>query len=111
VGFEQAALKVEREKEFNELKSSIAGLFAADRAEQFLNRMQKKGIRIRDFDLMLASGVPEQVSDALEKQGARKLYESLPLSDQSQIREFYLSKVEEVDAALRTKFHKLYQYY
>jgi len=39
------------------------------------------------------------------------LYEALPLSDQAQIREFYLSKVEEVDAALRTKFHKLYQYY
>jgi hypothetical protein len=111
VSFEQAAIKIEREKEFNELKSSIAGLFVADRVEQFLNRMQKKGIRVRDFDLMLASGVPEQVSDTLEKQGARQLYEALSLSDQSQIREFYLFKVEEVDSALRTKFHKLYQYY
>jgi hypothetical protein len=26
------------------------------------------------------------------------------------VREFYLSKVEEVDQALRTRFHKLYQY-
>ena len=111
MGFEQAAIKVEREKEFNELKSSIAGLFANDRVEQFLNRLQKKGIRVRDFDLMLASGVPEQVSDGLEKQGARKLYEVLSLSDQAQIRELYLSKVEEVDPELRTKFHKIYQYY
>jgi hypothetical protein len=111
VSFEQAAIKIEREKEFNELKSSIAGLFAAGRVEQFLSRMQKKGIRIRDFDLMLASGVPEQVSDGLEKQGARKLYEALSLSDQAQIREFYLSRIEEVDPALRTKFQKIYQYY
>ena len=42
---------------------------------------------------------------------ARTLYEALPVSDQAQVREFYLSKVEEVDPALRAKFHKLYQYY
>jgi hypothetical protein len=39
------------------------------------------------------------------------LHEALPVSDRSQVREFYLSKVEEVDPALRAKFHKLYQYY
>jgi len=27
------------------------------------------------------------------------------------MRELYLSKIEEVDPALRAKFHKLYQYY
>jgi hypothetical protein len=42
---------------------------------------------------------------------ARSLYGSLPVSDQAQMREFYLSKIEEVDPALRAKFHKLYQYY
>ena len=40
-----------------------------------------------------------------------KLYESLPVSDQAQMREFYLSKLETVDQALRHKFKKLYQYY
>jgi hypothetical protein len=34
----------------------------------------------------------------------------LPVSDQGQMREFYLSKIEEVEPALRVKFHKLYQY-
>jgi hypothetical protein len=42
---------------------------------------------------------------------ARQLYESLPVSDQAQMREFYLSKLEGVDVALRHKFKKLYQYY
>ena len=42
---------------------------------------------------------------------AQKLYESLPVSDQAQMREFYLSKLEGVEVALRHKFKKLYQYY
>jgi len=39
------------------------------------------------------------------------LYQSLTMSDQALMREFYLSKIEEVDTALRHKFKKLYQYY
>jgi hypothetical protein len=35
----------------------------------------------------------------------------LTVSDQAQIREFYLSRIEEIDADLRHKFKKLYQYY
>jgi hypothetical protein len=42
---------------------------------------------------------------------AQELYQSLTLSDQAQMREFYLSKLEGVDSALRHKFKKLYQYY
>jgi hypothetical protein len=42
---------------------------------------------------------------------AWQLYQALPLSDQAQMREFYLSKLETVDIALRHKFKKLYQYY
>jgi hypothetical protein len=35
----------------------------------------------------------------------------LTLSDQALLREFYLSKIEEVDRTLRQRFKKLYQYY
>jgi hypothetical protein len=42
---------------------------------------------------------------------AWQLYQALPLSDQAQMREFYLSKLETVGIALRHKFKKLYQYY
>ena len=112
MSFEQAAIKVEREKEFAELKSALDRIFAPERVERLLHRLSRKGIRIRDFDLVLAGGSLEQVDQALGRPGAaRKLYESLSVSDQAQIREFYLSKIEEVDSTLRTKYQKLYRYY
>ncbi len=39
------------------------------------------------------------------------LYQALTVSDQAQMREFYLSKIEEIEPTLRHKFRKLYQYY
>jgi hypothetical protein len=112
MSFEQAAIEVAKKQEFGELKGALARVFAAEKVEQFLKRLQSKGVRVRDFDLMLASGALEQVDEVLGRPGAgRKLYEALPVSDQAQMREFYLSKVEEVDPAVRTKFQKLYRYY
>jgi hypothetical protein len=112
VSFEQAAIKVEREKEFGELKAALDRIFAPERVERLLQRLSRRGIRIRDFDLVVAGGIFEQVDQPLGNSGsARKLYEGLVVSDQAQIREFYLSKTEEVDSTLRHKFKKLYQYY
>jgi hypothetical protein len=65
---------------------------------------------VRDLDGILAADAIDRAAG--DKAGtARSLYSSLPVSDQAQMREFYLSKLEEVDPALRAKFHKLYQYY
>jgi hypothetical protein len=113
VGFQQAAIKVENEKEFEELKASISRAFGPDKVEQLLKRVRSNGNRIRDLESALAKGVFERVDDILAKSGktARGLYESLALSDQAQMREFYLSKVETVDAVLRHRFKKLFQYY
>ncbi len=109
--FEQATIKVAKEKEFAELKSGLVRVFARDVVERLLKGLQSKGIRIRDFDLVLSSGVLERLDDGFAGFSARKLYEILPVSDQAQIRELYLSKIEEVDPALRAKFQKLYRYY
>jgi hypothetical protein len=113
VGFQQAGIKVQREKEFGELKAALTRIFVPEKAEQFLSKLHKRGIRIRDFDLVLASGVLEQCDDELSKQGkaARKLYQELATSDQALMRELYLSKIEEIEPALRAKFQKLYRYY
>jgi hypothetical protein len=111
VAFEQAAIKVEKEKEFEELKAAINRAFAPEVVEKFLKRVASGGLRIRDFDSVLAKGVLEQV-DALEKRrSAKGLYAELALTDQAQMKEFYLSKIEEVGPELRTKFQKIYQYY
>jgi hypothetical protein len=42
---------------------------------------------------------------------AKDLYSALTLTDQAQMKEFYLSKIEEVGPELRARFQKLYQYY
>jgi hypothetical protein len=113
VGFQQAAIKVEKQKAFEELKGSINRAFGLDKVEAFLKRVRSSGSRIRDLEAALAKGLFEQVDEVLAKSGktAQGLYESLVLSDQAQMREFYLSKLETVDAELRHKFKKLYQYY
>ncbi len=109
VSFQQAAIKVEKAQEFARLQAAVEQAFLPDKAESFLKQLDRKGIRVRDFDAVLAKRMLESVG-AVELE-ARQLYESLPVSDQAQMREFYLSKLEGVDVALRHKFKKLYQYY
>jgi len=92
---------------------TIERTFSAGSVEKFLKRMESRGIRIRNFDGVLDNQVIEYVDGGLKQAGkiAKGLYGALTLSDQGQMREFYLSKIEQVDAALRHKFHKIYQYY
>jgi hypothetical protein len=107
VGFEQAALKVEKTQEYSRLQAAIEQAFLPDKVESFLKQMDRKGIRIRDFDALLEQRVLEGETALNSKQ----LYQALALSDQAQIRELYLSRLEGIDVALRHKFKKLYQYY
>jgi hypothetical protein len=109
VGFEQATIKVEKQQEYGALQSAIEQAFQAAKVEQFLKQLDRKGIRIRDLDAVLAQRVLEGF--AQPGLNAKQLYEALPLSDQAQMREFYLSKLETVEQSLRHKFKKLYQYY
>ena len=113
MSFVQAAIKVEREKEFGELKAVIQRAFAPEQVESFLKRLDSQGIRIRDFDAALASRAFEAAGERSSKSGnaASGLYQALPVSDQAQIRELYLSRIEEVDPKLRARFQKLYRYY
>ena len=106
-GFEQAAIKVEREQEFQELKGAIERALSA--AEQFLKRLDSRSVRVRDFDAVLASGALDGGSGSGKT--AKDLYGALTVSDQAQMREFYLFRIEEVDPKLRGKFHKLFRYY
>jgi hypothetical protein len=109
VSFQQAAIKVEKTQEFARLQKAVEQAFLPEKAQGFLKQLDRKGIRVRDFDAVLAQRLLESLGDS--ELNARQLYESLPVSDQAQMREFYLSKLEGVDVALRHKFRKLYQYY
>jgi len=109
VAFEQATIKIEKAQEFSRLQAAIEQAFLPERTERFLKQLDRKGIRVRDVDAVLAQRVLEQFGE--KGLDAKSLYDSLPVSDQAQMREFYLSKLEGVDVALRHKFKKLYQYY
>ena len=108
--FEQGLIKVEKEREFEDLKRAMEKAFAAGRGTKFLKEVERRKLRVRDLEGILAADAIDRAAG--EKAGtARSLHGALPVSDQAQVREFYLSKVEEVDRAVRAKFHKLYQYY
>jgi len=109
MAFEQATIKVEKQQEYGALQAAIEEVFRPQQIEQLLKQMDRKSLRIRDFDGVLAKKILETVAGA--KVNATQLYQALTLSDQAQIREFYLSRLETVEQSLRHKFKKLYQYY
>ena len=112
VSFEQATIKVEKEKEFAQLRDAVQRAFSSEKGK-FLQLLQSKNVRIRNLDAVFEKKLIERADEALAKSGqsAKSLYESLTVADQGQLREFYLSQLEQVEPALRTKFQKIYRYY
>jgi hypothetical protein len=101
--FVQAPLPVENVEAFNNLKSLIsAGLEQG--TEPFLKSL-RSGIQIRDFAAVAAAGLLDSGA-----QKAKAIYDALNVTEQAQIREFYLTKIEEIDPELRRKYKKLFRY-
>ena len=88
---------------------SIEEALSSEKLKGFLIRLRRGRIRIRDFDAVLVTQTLEAALGRADL-SARQLYGSVTLSDQAQMREFYLSKIEEVEPALRARFKKHYQY-
>jgi len=111
--FEQAGIKIEKEQEFQALRQSIERVLGSALIGKFFGKLGKKSVRIREFEKVLDLKLMEAVDETLAKSGhtAKQLYTALPVTDQGQIRELYLTKIEEVSPELRQKFHKLYSYY
>ena len=53
VSFEQATIKVEKEKEFAELKGAIERAFSPDKVEQFLKRLRRQDSGFGTSDAVL----------------------------------------------------------
>jgi hypothetical protein len=111
MAFEQATIKVQKEEEFAKLQGAVEQAFLPEKTERFLKQLERKAVRVRDFDGVLAARALEDANGSQPGLNAAQLYQALPVSDQAQMREFYLSKLEGIDATLRHKFKKLYQYY
>ncbi len=100
---EQAVIPVADPKAFGAVRSAIESAFSSARVKEFLQSVERAGLRIRDFELVLGKGI-------LGAPTATE-YTQLGNGDQGQIRELYLASLEKVAPELRTKFFKLYAYY
>jgi len=107
--FEPGVIKVEKEREFGDLKAAIEKAFAADRVTKYLKGLDSRKIRIRNLDAAFAA-VIDRVSG--EKAGRRELcMNRCRFRIRPRCGSFISRRSKEVDPALRAKFHKLYQYY
>ena len=100
---EQALIPVADHQGYKAVRSAIETAFSASKVREFLRKLQRSGLRIRDFETVLSKGV-------LGSNTAAE-YSKLPASDQGQIRELYLATLERVSPDLRAEFFKLYSYY
>ena len=101
--YEQAVLSVVDPETFGTVKAAVESSFSADRVAGFLKSVERAKFRVRDFESVLRKGLLGAATAGE--------YSRLGSSDQGQIREFYLAKLEKVAPELRQRFLKLYAYY
>ena len=101
--FEQAPIAVQDQQGYARLHGLVDAAFDARDVDVLLSKVARSGMRIRDFEGVLAKGF-------LGKE-AVALYQGLPVSDQGLTRERYLWLVEQVPSELRARYFKAYAYY
>ncbi|MBT9332564.1 hypothetical protein [Paracidobacterium acidisoli] len=101
--FEQAVLPIQDEKTFAEVRRALADTFTASRVTNFLRKVTRAKLRVRQFEAILENGFLGAEMPAK--------YAALSDADRGQVREQYLRRVEQVAPELRAKFLKVYAYY
>jgi hypothetical protein len=111
--YEQAQIPVQKAEAFEQLRAALERIFSSAALEKLYRRMESKGVAAREFEKIVGLGLLEKVDAALAGSGkaAKQIYQSLPVSDQALMREFYLERLEKVDAKLRLRYRKVYGYY
>ena len=111
--YEQAQIPIQKVEDFELLRSAIERAFQPAAVEKLYRAMQSRGIRVREFEKIVAAGLLEEVDPALAGCGkrAQEIYSALGVSDQALMREFFLERIERVDAKIRLKYQKVYRYY
>ena len=107
MAFEQASIAVQS-TEFETLKGLINNALSASNVDKFMKSIESKGLLVRHFEEILKLGLINKV--AVGATSAEQLYNKMPASDQGQMREFYLTRIEQVDVEVRRKHQKIYRY-
>ena len=109
MAFVQATIAVQSSETFAKLKAAVESALSPANVDAYLKGLSKAGLKVREFERALEKSVLEQANGG--RQGdAATLYNQLPVSDQGQMREFYLTRIEQVPSEIRTRHRKVFQY-
>jgi len=113
MAYQQAQIPVTKAEDFEQLKSALDRILDSAAVEKFYSKLQGRSVYVREFEKIVDLKILEAVDSALAQSGktAKQLYGSLTVSDQALMREFYLERIEKVDAKVRQKYQKVYRYY
>ena len=106
--FVQTPIAVEDAESFGQLRSMIDAALSPGSIDKFFKEMASHKVRIRDFEEVLQKDLLKTVRPA--GGDASGIYNALSLPDRGQIREHYLTLVEDVDVKVRDRFKQLYRY-
>ncbi|MBI2682481.1 MAG: hypothetical protein HYX26_04585 [Acidobacteriales bacterium] len=106
--FTQATIPVENTEVFGRLKDRIEQAMSTG-IEKFLKGVGSAGLLVRQYEEILDRAIFDRATGGKTGE-AKQWYAALSAADQGQIREFYLTRLELVDDALRAKFNKVYRY-
>lgn len=111
--YQQAQIPVQKAEAFEQLRAALERIFSSAALEKLYRRMESKGVGAREFEKIVRMGLLDEADAALagSVKTANQIYQSLPVSDQALMREFYLERLEKVDAKIRLKYRKVYGYY
>src|SRR5947209_2825565 len=100
MAYQQAQIAVTKTEDFEQLKSALERIFNSAALEKFYSKLQSRTVYAREFEKIVDLGILESVDGGLAKSGktAKQLYAALTVSDQALMREFYLERIEKVDA-------------
>jgi alpha-glucuronidase len=101
--YEQATIAVQNVPVHTSVATAIQASFAPTAVDDFLRRVGRQKLRVRDFERILAAG--------LLGNGTEAAYRQLSDSDRGLIRELYLKSVEQVSPEMRGRHMKVYAYY
>ena len=65
MAFEQATIKIQKEEEFAKLQAAVEQAFLPEKTERFLKQLDRKGIRVREFEAVLSARALESCRSAV----------------------------------------------
>ena len=106
MAFEQASIAVEKQETFAALKSRVEAVLTSN-VDAFMKGVMRSGSPVRKFEQLLEAGLFDGKDSSLK---AKQLYADLSDSDKGLMREFYLTRIEQVPDEVREKYSKVYRY-